>query len=332
MISPHCVAFWRARASIWRGWAAELADLAAIIVTWNVRALALDAVRNLLADVEVRGPSTQVIVVDCASSDGTPQAIEQTFPQVQVIASPDNLGFGRGNNLGIRAAGVFDETHTDKPKAVYLLNPDTITQPGATRTLYDTLMQDERVGLVGAQLAYGDGSFQHSAFGFPGLRQLWVEFFPTSGRLIEGSFNGRYPRRLYEQGKPFPVDCVLGATMMLRREVIEQTGGFDEQFFMYCEEIDWAWRIRKAGWQVVCAPAARVTHLAGQSTGQVRPQSVVNLWTSRLQLFRKHYPDWKFALACRMIRAGMQRKLHAPDLAPEVASAYETVLRMAQPS
>ncbi|MDX2140121.1 MAG: glycosyltransferase family 2 protein [Chloroflexota bacterium] len=307
-----------------------MADLAVVIVTWNVRDLALQAVRSLLADVEAHGPSTQVIVVDCASSDGTAQAIAQAFPQVQVIVSHDNLGFGRGNNLGICAAGVCDETRADKPKAVYLLNPDTITQPGATRALYDALMRDETVGLVGARLAYGDGSFQHSAFGFPGLRQLWVEFFPTPGRLIEGSFNGRYPRRLYQQPQPFPVDCVLGATMMLRREVIEQTGMFDEQFFMYCEEIDWAWRIRKAGWQVMCAPSAHVTHLGGQSTGQVRPQSVINLWTSRLQLFRKHYPVWKFALACRMITAGMQRKLREPTLTPEVASAYETIARMAQ--
>lgn len=309
-----------------------MADLAVVIVTWNVRKLALEAVRSLLADVDAHGPSTQVIVVDCASSDNTAEAIAQAFPRVQIIASPDNLGFGRGNNLGIRAAGVSDETRADAPKAVYLLNPDTITQPGATRALYDTLIRDAAVGLVGAQLAYGDGSFQHSAFGFPGLRQLWVEFFPTPGRLIEGSFNGRYPHRLYQQSQPFPVDCVLGATMMLRREVIEQTGMFDEQFFMYCEEIDWAWRIRKAGWQVLCAPSARVTHLGGQSTGQVRPQSVVNLWTSRLQLFRKHYPGWKFALACRMIVAGMHRKLREPNLAPEVANAYEMVARMAQRS
>ncbi|MBL8157791.1 MAG: glycosyltransferase family 2 protein, partial [Anaerolineae bacterium] len=165
------------------------------------------------------------------------------------------------------------------PKAVYLLNPDTITQPGATRQLYDALMNAPDVGLVGAQLAYEDGSFQHSAFGFPGLRQLWTEFFPTPGRLIEGRFNGRYPRALYERGQAFDADCVLGATMMLRREVVEQTGGFDETFFMYCEEIDWAWRIHKAGWRVQCVPAARVVHLAGKSTSQVRPQSVINLWT-----------------------------------------------------
>jgi GT2 family glycosyltransferase len=299
-----------------------VADLAVVIVTWNVRDLALDAVRSLIADVEANGPPTQVIVVDCASSDGTVEALRAAFPQITVIASAENLGFGRGNNLGIRTALASDTP----PKAVYLLNPDTITQSGATHRLYETLLSNPRNGLVGAQLAYGDGSFQHSAFGFPGLRQLWVEFFPTPGRLIEGTFNGRYPRARYAKNIAFVADCILGATMMLRREVIEDTGMFDEAFFMYCEEIDWAWRIHKAGWRVLCEPAARVIHLGGQSTGQVRPQSIINLWTSRILLYRKHQPSWKYPFARLLMKLGMARKaINAPT--PEIASAYRTLLQ-----
>ncbi len=78
---------------------------------------------------------------------------------------------------------------------------------------------------------------------------------------------------------------------------------------MYCEEIDWAWRIHKAGWQAQCVPAARVTHLSGQSTQQVRPQSIRNLWQSRLRLYRKHYPFWKIGLARGMLAVGMGRKI-----------------------
>ncbi len=300
-----------------------MTDLAVVIVTWNVRQLALEAVRSLIEDVEAHGPQTAIHIVDCASRDGTADAIAAAFPQVHVTASPENLGFGRANNLGIRLAGL---NSPDTPSAVYLLNPDTITQPGATYTLYKTLMNDPAAGLVGAQLSYGDGRFQHSAFRFPGLRQLWVEFFPTPGRLIEGAFNGRYPRRDYEGQEPFEVDFVLGATMMLRREVIQQTGGFDEAFFMYCEEIDWAWRIREAGWRVLCVPAARVIHLGGQSTGQVQPDSVRHLWTSRLRLYRKHQPNWKYQLARRMIRTGMQRKLRHAGLSPALAQAYHDVI------
>jgi GT2 family glycosyltransferase len=124
--------------------------------------------------------------------------------------------------------------------------------------------------------------------------------------------------------------------MMLRREIIQQTGIFDEQFFMYCEEIDWAWRIRRAGWGVYCVPAAHVVHLAGQSTVQVRPQSVVNLWSSRLRLFQKTYPRWKLWFARRMIVTGMVLKIkqaHELPLTSEerdaMIDAYQTVRLMA---
>jgi N-acetylglucosaminyl-diphospho-decaprenol L-rhamnosyltransferase len=302
-------------------------DLAVIIVTWNVRELALNALQTLYDDLAQSGLSARVIVVDSASSDGSAEAVAEAFPQATVIASKENLGFGRANNVGLREAGF--EGDQPKPRAVYLLNPDTLTIPGATRTMFDALMSDSRIGLVGARLSYEDASFQHSAFAFPGLRQLWAEFFPTPGRFIEGRFNGRYPHHLYEQGKPFEIGFPLGATWMLRREVIERTGMFDERFFMYGEEVDWAWRIHKAGWQVMCVPAAHVVHLAGKSTTQVRPQSIVNLWTSRLTLFQKHYPAWKLAIARQMIAVGMARKAAHEENA-EVRAAYERVRVMSK--
>ncbi len=189
------------------------------------------------------------------------------------------------------------------------MNPDTLTQPGATHTLYEALFNLPRAGVVGAQLAYGDGSFQHGAFRFPGLGQLVVDLFPVPGRLYESSFNGRYPQAAYQRGEPFSVDHTLGATMMIRREVIQQTGLFDEQYFMYCEEIDWSMRIRRAGWEIYTVPAARVIHLAGQSTGQIRAQSVLNLWRSRFRLYQKFYSPFKLRLARALIRLGMRRQV-----------------------
>ena len=311
-----------------------MVDLAVIVVTWNVRELARNTLSSLLADVQTHGPAATVYVVDNASADGTPAMVAADFPQVKLIASDHNLGFGAANNRALREIGFGQLPVDELPRAVYLLNPDTVTQPQATRTLFDALMSDATVGLVGAQLEYDDGAFQHSAFHFPGLRQLWVEFFPTPGRLYESAFNGRYPRSLYESGQPFAIDFPLGATMMLRREVIEQTHGFDEDFFMYCEEIDWAWRIHRAGWAVQCVPAARVKHLEGRSTVQVRPQSVINLWKSRLLLYRKHQPAWNNALARRMIALGMARRIQqaarGADSDPALMNAYRTVQQMAQ--
>ncbi len=309
-------------------------DLAVVIVTWNVRDLALDALRSLFADLASSGLQAEVYVVDSGSADGTPDAIAAEFPQIKLTASKENLGFGKANNLAMRQMG-FGTDSVELPRAVYLLNCDTITQMGATRTLYDALMRDSSIGLVGARLTYGDGSFQHGAFHFPGLRQLWVEFFPTPGRFIEGTFNGRYPRHWIDSAKPFPVDFVLGATMMLKSEVIQQTGMFDENFFMYCEEIDWAWRIREARWDVLCVPAAHVIHIGGQSTSQVRARSVINLWTSRLMLFRKHHPAWKMTIARLMIAAGIRLKaqrLRRETPIPtetELLAAYQRVAQMA---
>ncbi|NWF70405.1 MAG: glycosyltransferase family 2 protein [Chloroflexi bacterium] len=300
-------------------------DLAVVIVTWNVRELALQTLRSLYNDLASSGLSAEVYVVDNASADDSAAAIAQAFPQVKLIASSENLGFVKGNNLALRQ--IMDSPAP--PRAVYLLNPDTITQPGATRALYDALFASSRVGLVGARLSYGDGSFQHAAFAFPGLRQLWVEFFPTPGRLIESRFNGRYPRALYAGEQPFAVDFTLGATMMLRSEVIAQTGLFDEAFFMYCEEIDWAWRIKTAGWDVLCVPRAHVVHLGGQSTGQARPQSVMHLWTSRLRLYRKHQPAWKFHIARLMIAFGLWLRLRR-EQNPALRQTYQMLYQMAR--
>ncbi len=284
-------------------------DLAVIIVSWNTRDLTLDALRTLYADLDANGPAnTEVWVVDNASTDDTINAVRELFPRATLVINERNLGFAGGNNHAMRLLG-FEEKPSQTPNAVYLLNSDTLTQPGATRALYEALFSLPRAGVVGAQLAYKDGSFQHGAFHFPGLCQLIIDLFPTPGRFYESALNGRYPRSAFLQGDPFPVDHTLGATMMIRREVIEQTGMFDEQYFMYCEEIDWSMRIRTAGWEIYTVPSARVTHLAGQSTKQIRPQSVINLWRSRMQLFEKHYPPLKVYLARHIVRLGMRRKI-----------------------
>jgi N-acetylglucosaminyl-diphospho-decaprenol L-rhamnosyltransferase len=321
------------------------ADLAVIIVSWNTRDMTCDALRTLYADLDANGPDhTGVWVVDNASSDDTARAIRAQFPRVNLVVSETNLGFAGGNNhamrlIGFGAADAGTTHELPLPRAVYLLNSDTLTQPGATRTLFEALFSLPRAGVVGAQLAYGDGSFQHGAFRFPGLSQLIVDLFPVPGRLYESAFNGRYPRSAFLQGDPFPVDHTLGATMMVRREVIQQTGMFHEQYFMYCEEIDWSLRIHAAGWKIYTVPAARVTHLAGQSTKQVRPRSLINLWKSRMLLFEKHYSPFRVWLARRIIRLGMQRQIalarrayEAGELPVEdrdaLIAAYRTVQKL----
>ena len=172
--------------------------------------------------------------------------------------------------------------------------------------MYDALFSLPRAGVVGAQLSYADGSFQHSAFGFPGLRQLIVELFPLPGRFYESRFSGVIART-GSGGRSFPVDHTLGATMMLRAEVIAQTA-CSTSSSSCTARIDWSIRIRRTGWAIYCVPKAHVIHLAGQSTGQVRPRRGQPV-AQRLLLFDKHDPPLKRAVARQIIRLGMRRKI-----------------------
>jgi N-acetylglucosaminyl-diphospho-decaprenol L-rhamnosyltransferase len=283
--------------------------LSIIIVAWNVRDLVIEAVASAHADLARSGMTGDIWIVDNASADDTTTALRKAFPEgcqppVHILESGDNLGFAGGNNHALRAIGFPDNSNL--PEFVLLLNPDTVVKPGALRALLEGVMASS-AGLAGARLIYGEDSFQHSAFAFPGLMQLIIDLFPVPARLYESSLNGRYSRQLYAGTAPFEIDHPLGATFLLRREVIQQTGMFDEQFHLYCEEVDWAIRIKQAGWRAVCVPTAEVVHYGGQSTSQVRPQSIVNLWRARLQLYRKHYHTVKRSLAKIILRAGMNR-------------------------
>lgn len=323
-------------------------DLAVIIVTWNVRDLVVESLRTLTADLATSGLDWGVWVVDNASSDGTPQAIRAAaFDGVRLIESGANLGFGAGNNLALRALGFSDSPAVrapNAPRAVFLLNPDTLVHRGAVLALYTALYRLPYAGLVGARLTYADGSLQHSAFRFPGLTQIALDLLPLPsalhGRLYESALNGRYPRRRYAPDQPpFAVEHTLGAAMMLRREAIVATGLFDEGYFMYAEEVDWSMRLRRAGWEIYLVPSAHITHLEGRSTRQVRAQSIVNLWRSRLRFYRKFYTPLRALLAKWLIQLGMrfqigkvQRRAARGELSAAeraaLISAYREVMRL----
>ncbi len=196
------------------------------------------------------------------------------------------------------------------PHFVLLLNPDAEPLGDAIGQMARFLAEHPEAGGVGAQLAYPDGRFQHGAFRFPGLWQLWLDLFPPRPRrLLDSRLNGRYGRGLYEAGRPFPVDFLLGAALMVRREAIESVGLLDEDYFMYADEVDWCWRIQRAGWQFYCLPTARVIHHGGASTRQFRSQSFLNLWRSRRRLYARFYGPARRWLAARIVRLGMRAEI-----------------------
>lgn len=305
-------------------------QLGVVIVSWNVRDLLARCLYSLFAELEHGQIGARVVVVDNASFDNSPDMIRAQFPQVELIAREDNLGFAKGNNLGIRHLG-FDvpdnlppASREAPPWGCLLLNPDTEVQPGAIKTLLSVMHSRPKAAIVTARLSYGSGAFQHSAFHFPGLGQLYIDLFSVPGRFYESRLNGRYPRKLYEGQRPFEIDTPLGAVMLLRREALEQVGLFDEEFALYCEEIDWAARFKEAGWKNLCAPAAHVVHHEGKSTSQVRVESFVKLWTSRYRLHAKHPHFAPMALARRIVIAGMKRKMRDANM--EMKQACEKVI------
>lgn len=278
-------------------------DLSIVIVSYNVRELLAQCLASVCASESAPpGSSSQlsleIFVVDNASHDGSAAMVREKFPHAQVIENTENRGFAPANNQ------AFPLT---RGRYVMMLNPDTQVRPGALETLVQFMdaRASARVGACGGRLVYGDGSLQHSAFGFPTLAQIFLDFFPLNWRLTNSRLNGRYPREWYARGQPFEIDHPLGADFLVRREAAMQVGWLDDKFFIYCEEIDWAMRLKHAGWRIWCVPQAVIVHHEAQSTRQFRDAMFVELWRARRRLFDKHYSRAFRWAAHLIVRAGV---------------------------
>ncbi len=298
-------------------------DLSIIIVSWNVR----DLLRACLASLPADDPLVEVIVVDAASADGTPGMVQAEFPAVRLIASPDNLGYTRGNNVGLHAA---------RGRYLLILNPDTEVLPGGLARMQTYLDEHLRVGVVGPRLEWPDGTAQPSRRRFP---TLGVAFFDST--WIKDWMPRAWRRHYNVEDLPVDataaVDWVVGAALMVRREAWQQAGDMDEGFFMYSEELDWQRRIKALGWEVVYLPEARIVHHIGKSAAQVPAATHIRFNTSKVRYFRKYHG----AAAAEVLRwyllghFAFQWLLetakgilgHKPELRRQRAAAYREVLR-----
>ena len=329
-------------------------DLSILIVSYNVRQLlraCLTSVFDSLASSQHL--KAEVWVVDNASTDGSAEMVGRDFPQVRLIASQDNLGFTGGNNLALQVMGfqpIGGEAAVTQghrllaaspvppdamPRYVLLLNPDTVVQGDALAQMVAFLDGHLRTGGCGAQLAYPDGRFQHGAFRFPSLSQIAFDFYPPPGRLnrpiLDSRLNGRYSQELVTVGRPFLVDFVLGAVLMVRGEAIHQVGLLDEGYFMYCEEIDWQKRLSAAGWSIYCVPAARVVHVGAASTSQFRGPMLVALWRSRFRYFQRYHGAAFNWVAAWLVRRGVQTETRQVKQAapPDLSERLDTFAQVA---
>ena len=251
--------------------------LSIIIVSWNVRGLLRACLQSI---VETRGDlDLEVIVVDGASADGSVEMVRQMFPWVKLIARPDNVGFPKGNNIGMMAASG---------RYLLFLNPDTVVLAGALQKLLDFLVGHEDVGCVGPQLLNGDGSVQSSRRRFPTLATAFWESTWLQG--VAPSFVlSRYYMLDVPDGDVADVDWLSGACFMIPRRVIDVVGVMDEGYFMYSEELDWCRRIKRLGWRVVYLPRAQVVHYVGRSSDQAVTHRHINFQRAKLRYFRKYH-------------------------------------------
>lgn len=298
-----------------------MTTLAVIIVSWNVCRLLERCLSSLRTDLQHTAAETHVWVVDNASQDGSAIWVRERHPWVQLEALAENVGFVRGNNLVLERLRA-----TSMPDFIWLLNPDTEICPGATQALLNAFTALPRAGLVGPQLRNPDGSLQHGAFRFPGIFQPLLDLQLLPLRFYETRCNGRYAPSDYAKQTPFRIDYPLGAAMMARGQAVTEIGPLDPLFFMYCEEIDWAWRMKKAGWEAWLVPQAEIIHYGGASTGQARPQTTAYLWESRARLYRKHHRWPVRALVGAAVRGYFTRKAAQTENG-EWRATYERILR-----
>jgi hypothetical protein len=248
------------------------------IVTWNCRDLALDCLATLYG--RPQGVDFDLLIVDNASTDGTPEALREAFPLAEVVANPDNRGFAAANNQGL-TAGCSE--------FLLLLNPDTLVPAGGLRDLLAVARDHPEAGAVGPKLINPDGSLQYSCRRFP---RPWAALFRDTifGRLVYNDpWTRQYLMTDWAHDEVREVDWVSGAAVLLRRKAVEDVGVLDEQFFWGSEDVDYCKRLWDAGWKILYTPQPVITHRIGGSTDRVVIATVLRRHASWRRLYAKHF-------------------------------------------
>lgn len=261
-------------------------DLSIVIISWNVRELlrlCLDSIQESLRGEKGEGLLVETIIFDNGSTDGSADMVREDFPRVHLMESEVNLGFTKGNNLAIGQS---------EGRYILLLNPDTEVVGDALGTMVAYMEAHPRVGALGPQLLNPDGTTQSSRRRFPTLATAFLE-----STVLQPWFQGsRILKRYYLLDRPDdeiqPVDWAVGAALLIRREALHQVGPLDEEFFMYSEELDWCYRLKAQGWEVVYLPTAQVVHQEGRSSEQVLPARHIHFQRSKVLFFKRYY-GWR---------------------------------------
>jgi hypothetical protein len=279
--------------------------LSIIIVNYNSTSV-LTACLSSIRESRFTFPY-EVFVIDNASDEST-EELTRIFPSVQFIFNASNCGFAFANNVGISRA---NGSH------ILLLNPDTIVNANSLKPMISYLEEHPEVGIVGCKIFDANGQIEHSTHSFPTVLKefvhandflkIFLDYNSKAGMLFTGLLNMKALESYWDHDSIREVDHVTGACMMVRREAIERVGLLDEAFFLYNEEVEWSYRMKKAGYKSVFLPDSSIIHLFGYSTKQRVQKQVVNKlllerYRGMFYFFQKHYGFMKL-LALRLIVA-----------------------------
>lgn len=272
-------------------------ELTVIIVSYNTRALTLKCIETLYANT--RETKFRTVLFDNASTDGSAAAVADTFPQVELIASPDNLGFARANNL------VAAQATTDW---LLLLNPDTEVHDGAVDRLMAFARTHPQAGITGGRTVFPDGRLN--------IASCWNRITPWSAFCMAMGLTAAFPRSnmfnpeamgAWARDTVREVDIVVGCFLLIRRTLWADLGGFNLKYFMYGEEADLCLRARALGYRPMITPDAQIMHLVGASSGKLA-HKLLMVAQARTTLIRDHWPVWQvpFGLAMMWLWAALR--------------------------
>ncbi len=258
-------------------------DLSIIIVNYNTFQLTQNAVESVNSSIG-GAIEYEIIIIDNASSEDTQRKLAKTFssaPHVNLILNRENLGFSKANNIGIRlSSGDY----------ILLLNSDTLVQDNCIPLCLDYIRHNEQIGALGCKLLLEDGSLDHACKrGFPTPDASLYYFLKLHKLFPKSKRFGKYTLSYQDINEINEVDSLTGAFMLLPRSTIDRVGLLDEEFFMYGEDIDWCYRIKKAGYSIIYYPKAATIHLKGQSSKRKKSKIIYEFHRAMLLFYNKHY-------------------------------------------
>jgi len=254
-------------------------ELSIIIVNYNVK----EFLQNLLHSIEKASLniSHEIIIVDNASDDGSVELIREKFPSVKLIANTENLGFGKANNQALEVA---------EGKYLLLINPDAIVSEDTLYNMIYFFKDNPEAGLAGCKILNPDGTLQLACRrSFPGP---WTSFCKVTGLsnfFPRSRLFARYNLTYLDEDQTYEVDAISGSFMMMKSEVLNKVGGFDEEFFMYGEDLDLCYRIQQAGFKVFYVHTTQIIHYKGESTKRSRLDETKMFYDAMHLFVKKHF-------------------------------------------